>query len=54
MTPDGLVLKEIAPGVDLKKDVLDQMEFLPLMPNEPKLMDLRIFRDEKMGLRTQD
>lgn len=54
MTPEGLVLKEIAPGVDLKKDILDQMEFMPLMPEEPEFMDARIFREEKMGLRTQE
>lgn len=54
MTPEGLVLKEIAPGVDLQRDVLDQMDFMPLMPEKPKLMDERIFRDEKMGLRTQE
>lgn len=54
MTQEGLVLKEIAPGVDLQRDILDQMDFMPLMPKEPELMDARIFRDEKMGLRTQN
>lgn len=54
MTSEGLVLREIAPGVDLEKDVLAQMDFVPLMPEAPKLMDARIFRDELMGLRTQD
>lgn len=50
MTGEGLVLREIAPGVDLKRDILDQMEFTPLMPEAPKLMDARIFRPEPMGL----
>lgn len=52
MTADGLVLREIAPGVDLQKDVLDLMDFMPLMPKEPILMDERIFRPEPMGLHT--
>ncbi|MBQ9007849.1 MAG: acyl CoA:acetate/3-ketoacid CoA transferase [Clostridia bacterium] len=50
MTAKGLVLREIAPGIDLQKDVLDQMDFVPLMPEAPKTMDLRIFRPERMGL----
>lgn len=50
MTPLGLVLKEIAPGVDLQKDVLDLMDFEPLMPQPPVRMDERIFRPEIMGL----
>lgn len=48
--PEGLTLIEIAPGVDLQKDVLDQMEFKPVISPDLKLMDERIFRDEKMGL----
>lgn len=50
MTGEGLVLKEIAPGADLQKDILDQMDFVPLMPEQPSLMDERIFRPERMGL----
>jgi propionate CoA-transferase len=53
LTADGLELTEIAPGVDLQKDILDQMEFKPLMPREPKLMDARIFTDEPMNLRAE-
>ena len=48
---DGLVLTEIAPGVDLKKDILDQMEFEPSISPDLKIMDVRIFKDEKMGLK---
>ena len=50
LTDKGLVLTEIAPGVDLQKDILDQMEFVPKMADEIKTMDARIFRDELMGL----
>jgi propionate CoA-transferase len=47
---DGLELLEIAPGVDLQRDVLDRMDFIPIMRDEVKFMDARIFRDEPMGL----
>jgi len=47
---DGLTLTEIAPGVDLEKDILNQMEFKPLISDELKTMDSRLFREEKMGL----
>lgn len=50
MTSEGLVLKEIAPGIDLQKDILSQMEFVPLMPEPPLVMDERLFRPEIMGL----
>ncbi len=49
LTPDGVELKEVAPGVDLQRDILDQMEFTPII-REIKPMDERIFREEKMGL----
>jgi propionate CoA-transferase len=38
-----LVLTEIAPGIDLQRDVLDQMEFEPLIDG-PTTMDAEIFR----------
>ncbi|MBL8393584.1 MAG: acyl CoA:acetate/3-ketoacid CoA transferase, partial [Candidatus Accumulibacter sp.] len=50
---EGLELIEIAPGVDLQKDVLDKMDFMPLMRSAPALMDSRIFRAEPMKLRPQ-
>ena len=49
LTKDGLMLTEIAPGVDLQRDVLDQMEFKPLIAEDLKIMDARIFTDCKMG-----
>jgi propionate CoA-transferase len=51
LTPEGLALIEIAPGIDLERDILAHMDFVPLMDPPPKLMDERIFRDEPMGLR---
>jgi propionate CoA-transferase len=48
LTPAGLVLTEIAPGVDLQKDVLDRMEFKPVI-GEVKIMDPRLFREGIMG-----
>jgi len=51
LTAAGLELIEIAPGVDLQKDILDRMDFLPLMPQPPALMDARIFTEELMSLR---
>jgi len=48
---EGLELVEIAPGVDLAKDILAQMDFAPIMRRPPRLMDERIFLPEPMGLR---
>jgi propionate CoA-transferase len=50
MMEQGIVLTEIAPGVDLTKDVLPHMGFKPLVSRDLKAMDERIFRDEPMGL----
>lgn len=50
LTDKGVNLIEIAPGIDLQKDILANMEFKPLIAEDLKLMDDRIFRNEKMGL----
>ena len=47
---DVIELIEIAPGVDLQKDILDQMEFEPIISPNLKQMDERIFRHEKMEI----
>ena len=46
-----VVLTEIAPGVDLQKDILDQMGFQPEISENLKEMDGRIFREEPMGVK---
>jgi acyl CoA:acetate/3-ketoacid CoA transferase len=44
-TSEGLLLREMAPGVDLQRDILDQMDFRPLLPaGQPELMDSRLFQ----------
>ena len=50
LRPEGVTLIEIAPGIDLQTQVLDQMEFMPKIAEDLKLMDERIFKDELMGL----
>jgi len=51
LRPDGLELTEVAPGIDIERDILSLMDFKPLIPREPSLMDARIFRDGPMDLR---
>ena len=51
LTDSGLCLEEIAPGVDLQRDVLGQMDFLPEIKQPLKSMDPRIFLAAPMGLR---
>jgi len=48
-TADGVELIEVAPGIDLERDILGQMEFRPLI-RDVRPMDPRIFRAEPMGL----
>ena len=51
LTPEGMALVEIAPGIDLEKDVLAHMAFTPLMKTPPRWMDSRIFQPEPMGIK---
>lgn len=50
LTAEGVMLTEVAPGVDLEKDVMALIPFRPLISPELKLMDERIFCDCPMGL----
>lgn len=49
--PEGLSLIEIAPGIEIERDILRLMDFVPRIPGDPMVMDERIFRAAPMGLR---
>ncbi|MHC1745952.1 MAG: acyl CoA:acetate/3-ketoacid CoA transferase [Negativicutes bacterium] len=49
LTKEGIELTEIAPGIDIEKDILQHMEFTPITTNV-KLMDPGIFREIWGGL----
>jgi len=49
---DGLALIEIAPGIDLVRDILPYMDFAPIT-DDYTLMDARIFSPEPMGLEAE-
>ncbi|MFV0369825.1 MAG: acyl CoA:acetate/3-ketoacid CoA transferase, partial [Hyphomicrobiaceae bacterium] len=49
LTPDGLELVEVAPGIDIEKDIIAHMDFKPIV-KQPIDMDPRIFIDEPMNL----
>ena len=52
LTPDGLELIEVAPGIDIEKNILAHMDFKPII-NKPMPMDRRIFIDEPMELMSE-
>jgi propionate CoA-transferase len=53
LTAGGLELLEIAPGLDLERDVLARMEFRPRISPDLRQMDPRIFAERAMGLSQQ-
>lgn len=50
LTSEGVELIEIAPGIDLEKDVLALMDFKPIISKNLKVMDERIFGEGLMGI----
>ncbi len=51
LTDQGLELIEIAPGIELERDILAHMDFRPAVSAQLRLMDAALFREEPMGLR---
>lgn len=47
----GMELIELAPGIDLERDLLSHMGFRPQISPDLKLMDERIFREAPMGIK---
>ena len=49
LTPQGIIVTEIAPGVSLQENILDQSEFPLLVSSQMKLMSAKLFSPEKLG-----
>ncbi len=49
---DGMTLLEVAPGIDIERDILPGLQFEPVI-DAPKPMDPRLFLPEAMGLKDQ-
>ena len=50
LTPEGLELTEVAPGIDIERDIVANMAFRPII-NDPLPMDERIFKADTMKLK---
>ena len=51
LTSEGLMLTEIAHGIELQKDVIDLMDFCPIISPELKMIDPIVFSENKVGLK---
>ena len=51
LTERGMELIEVAPGIDVERDILAHMDFVPIIDGAPRLMDATIFGAKPMGLR---
>jgi len=54
LTAEGLMVIEVAPGIDLEKDVLAQAEFPLLVADKVGVMSPALFTDALMGLQLQE
>ena len=51
LTPEGMELIEVAPGIDIDRDIISQMEFTPIIKGTPAIMDTNIFKPGISGLK---
>ena len=51
LVKEGVKLIEIAPGMDLQKDILDLMDFKPIIDDTLKTMDISLFNENNFGLK---
>ena len=51
LTERGIVLEEIAPGLDIDRDIIENMEFKPIVPDSLIETPLIAFGRDVMGLR---
>jgi len=53
LTDEGLELIEVAPGIDIDKDIISKMEFEPKVSSKLKTMDKRIYSEGGMRLKEE-
>ncbi|MDD7363474.1 MAG: CoA-transferase [Peptoniphilus sp.] len=53
LSEKGLVVTEVAPGIDIGRDIIDQMEFEPIVAEDVKQMDPRIFKKELVHMKRE-
>ena len=53
LTKDGIALEEVAPGIDIDKDIIPKMSFEPIIRGSVGEMDNRIFNESIMGIRDE-
>ena len=53
LRPEGPVLIEIAPGIDLKRDILEQMEFAPIVARDLKTTDASLYNVGRFDLKAK-
>lgn len=51
LVPEGVMLTELAPGIDLKTQVIDLMDFEPIISKDLKVMDGALFNEGAVGMR---
>jgi len=54
LRPEGITVTEIAPGVDLERDVLDQAAFRLQVASDLKVMDANLFHEALIGLKLRE
>lgn len=51
LTKEGIMLTEIAPGLDIENDIINDMDYRPLIASNVKIMPDYLFQDKPFGLR---
>ena len=48
---NGVILKEIAPNLDMEKDIISKMDFVPKISSDLVEMDKKLFYKSKMNIK---
>ena len=53
LTNRGIVLEEVAPGIDIDRDIISKMGFQPIVSSAVREMDKKLFQEGKVGMRNE-